>query len=227
MLVPTPLCVRRYFFLLLSLTTSIQVEDTHPGFPLSTVINRQRIHPGIKDLPDHICTDFRNTFIRLVIRDLFNSEQPWANPDLSMLQHTYDSIYSTYPARLRHGDAVCHPVSSTLDQVDSLPHPFYQTFTSLSFVRNRIGVAGVSAVQRHLANVFRQRQLKRLDARAKFVSEKFKSNDDHPFIWNQYVISDIPNHPGTGGYQTVSGRVPSCRPPFTGAWIGLPRRLPV
>ena len=101
--------------------------------------------------------DFRNTFIRLVIRDVFNSEQPWANPDLSMLQHTYDSIYFTYPACLRHGDAVCHPVSSTLDQVDSLPHPLYQTFTSLSFVRNRIGVVGVSAVQRHLTNVFRQK----------------------------------------------------------------------
>lgn len=62
----------------------------------------------------------------------------------------------------------------------------------------------VFSVQRYLANMFRQKRLQTLDARAKFVSEQFKSDDDHPFIWRQYVVGDIPNRPGTGGYQTVS-----------------------
>ena len=79
-----------------------------------------------------------------------------------------------------------------------------QTITSVSVVRNRIGTAAVFAVQRHLSNMFRRKQLQTLDARADFVSQKFKSNDDHPFIWNHYVVGDIPNHPGVGGYQTVS-----------------------
>jgi hypothetical protein len=65
----------------------------------------------------------------------------------------------------------------------------------------------VFAVHRHLANVFRQKRLQTLEARAKFVSSKFKSDDDHPFIWHQYVVGDIPNHPETGGYQTVGFRL--------------------
>lgn len=78
-----------------------------------------------------------------------------------------------------------------------------QTVTSVGVVRNRIGTAAVFAVQRHLANMFRQKRLQTTDARAKFVSEQFKSDDDHPFIWRQYVVGDIENHPEIGGYQTV------------------------
>jgi hypothetical protein len=84
-----------------------------------------------------------------------------------------------------------------------LSNVFDQTVTSLAIVRNRIGTAAVFAVQQHLANVFRQKRLQTLDARAKFVSEQFKSDDDHPFIWRQYVVGDIENHPEIGGYQTV------------------------
>ena len=73
-------------------------------------------------------------------------------------------------------------------------------------VHNRIGTAALYAVQHYLASVFRQKQLKTLDARAKLVSSQFKSEDDHPFIWRQYTVSELPNHPETGGYQTVSTR---------------------
>ena len=109
---PTPSCVRSaiFFFFLPLMTIPTQVEDTCPVYSLPRIVNRQRVYPGIKDLPPHICMNFRNTFIRLIIRDVFDSEQPWVNPDLSMIQLAYDKIYPAYPARLRSNDAIFHPV---------------------------------------------------------------------------------------------------------------------
>ena len=62
----------------------------------------------------------------------------------------------------------------------------------------------MNTVKVYLKAVFKKKQLKSLEARAKFISDQFKSNDDHPIIWHEYRVSDIPNHPETGGYQTVS-----------------------
>lgn len=101
-----------------------------------------------------------------------------------------------------------------------------QTVTSLAVVRNRIGTAAVFAVQHHLANVFRQKRLQTLDTRAKFVSEQFKSDDDHPFIWRQYVVGDIENHPEIGGYQTVCGLF-HCPGYFLTVSVDPPWRFPV
>ena len=92
------------------LTTFIQTEEYCPVYKLPVVVDRQKIYPGIKDLPSHIRVNFRNGFIRHVIRDVFNSEQPWANPDLSALQQAHNCTYSAYPAQLQHNDAICHPV---------------------------------------------------------------------------------------------------------------------
>jgi hypothetical protein len=102
------------FFFFLSLTALIvQVEDRRPVYLLPRLTSkRQKIYPGVKDLPPHIRAGFRNMFIRTIIRDVFNSEQPWINPDLVSLQLAYDGIYPTYPARLRCNDAVFHPVNS-------------------------------------------------------------------------------------------------------------------
>lgn len=177
-------------------------------FSLPRIVGRQKLYPGIKDLPQHIRMDFRNTFIRLVIRGIFNSEEPWVNPELSTLQSMYSSIYPAYPARLQLNDAVFHPVSPKIYNALCKLKISTQTVTSLGVVRNRIGTAALFAVQRHLVNVFRQKRLQTLDARAMLVSQKFRSDDDHPFIWHQYVVGDIPNHPGTGGYQTVSSGEP-------------------
>ena len=58
-------------------------------------------------------------------------------------------------------------------------------------------------VQHYLASTFHQKQLQTLDARVKFVSEQFKSDDDHPFMWREYSVGDITNHLEIGGYQTV------------------------
>ncbi|KAF9791047.1 hypothetical protein BJ322DRAFT_1104702 [Thelephora terrestris] len=166
--------------------TIMAMEDPRPVYLLPRFINRQKTYPGIKDLPSHIRMDFRNRFIRVIIRDIFNSERPWTNPDLETLQRVYDKVYPAYVARLRTNDAVFHP-----------------TITSIGVIRNRIGTAAVFAVQRHLANVFRQKRLQTIVARAKFVADQFKSDDDHPIIWRQYVVGDIANHHEIGGYKTT------------------------
>jgi hypothetical protein len=75
------------------------------------MIKGVRVYPGIKDLPAHIRQNFRNEFIRFVIKQVANSQSPWINPDLRSLQSTYELIYPTFPACLRHSDAVYHPVS--------------------------------------------------------------------------------------------------------------------
>jgi hypothetical protein len=55
-----------------------------------------------------------------------------------------------------------------------------------------------------MTSVFKQKRLKTLEAKADFISQQFaKSDDDHPFIWRQYVVGDIKNHAEIGGYQTV------------------------
>jgi hypothetical protein len=148
---PTPLSVRSTHSLpslwtdLVALT---QIEDTLPVYMLPRFVNRQKVYPGIKDLPTRIHTNFRNTFIRLIIRDVFTSTQPWVNPDLSMLQLAYDKIYPAYPAHLQSNDAVFHPVSHRhrRQHVIQLSDPLNQTVTSIGVVRNRIGTAATFAV---------------------------------------------------------------------------------
>ena len=84
--------------------------DSRAVYPLPKFVKRQKVFPGIKDLPPHIRTDFHNRFIRVVIRDIFNSKQPWSNPDVPTLQRMYDKVFPVYTARLRANDTVCHPV---------------------------------------------------------------------------------------------------------------------
>ena len=187
---------------------SIQMEDTLAVYPLPKIVNQQKVYPGIKDLLSHICTNFRNLIICPVIQDIFNSEQPWVNPDLSALQLTYDNAYPAYPAHLQWGDAVVHPVRSCSHNMIGLSNSHNQTVTSLGVVRNRIRAMAVQAVHQYLTTVFRQKWLKTLSARAKHILEQFKSDDDHPFIWCEYVVGDIANHPETGGYQTVCASLP-------------------
>lgn len=90
------------------------MEDSRTVYLLPRFVKRQKVFPGIKDLPPHIRTDFRNRFIRVVIRDIFNSKQPWTNPDVATLQRVYDQVFPAYTARLRANDAVFHPVGLSL-----------------------------------------------------------------------------------------------------------------
>jgi len=86
-----------------------------PTFTLPRITKGGKVFPGIKDLPMHIRQNFRNEFIRFVIKQVTNSQLPWANPDLDSLQFMYQLIYPTFPARLRHSDTVYHPVSDSFN----------------------------------------------------------------------------------------------------------------
>ena len=72
-----------------------------------------KLYPGIKNLPLHISPNFRNMFIRTVIKHVANSELPWVNPDVVSLQSIYQLVYPMFPARIWHSDAVYHPVSGS------------------------------------------------------------------------------------------------------------------
>jgi hypothetical protein len=97
--------------------TQFKETPSLPTFTLSRMVNGSRVNPGIKDLPAHIRQNFRNEFIRFVIKQVANSKLPWANPDLEALQAMYQVVYPVFPARLRHSDAVYHPVSDSLTAI--------------------------------------------------------------------------------------------------------------
>jgi hypothetical protein len=75
------------------------------------MVNGSRVYPGIKELPPNIRQNFRNDFIRFILKKVANSQSPWVNPDVSSLQEAYDIVFPTFPAQVRHSDAVFHPVS--------------------------------------------------------------------------------------------------------------------
>ena len=83
-------------------------------FTLVRIQKGVRVYPGIKDLPAHIRPNFRNEFIRYAIKQVANSEVPWTNPDVDSIQSMYQIVYPTFPAKIRHSDAVYHPVSNLL-----------------------------------------------------------------------------------------------------------------
>jgi hypothetical protein len=117
----------------------------------------------------------------------------------------FDIVYATtFHRRLRHGDAVCHPVSDSLALVSSKHSQKSKTITTLGVVRNHIAAKAVTAVQRHLSGVFCGVRLQTIEARALHVAKLFKlGDDDHPIIWREYIESDIPDHPEFGGNKTV------------------------
>jgi hypothetical protein len=86
-------------------------ESPIPTFIISRMVKGVRVLPGIKDLPEHIQQNFRNEFIHFVIKQVANSQSPWVNPNVDSLQAMYQVVYPIFPARIRHSNAVYHPVS--------------------------------------------------------------------------------------------------------------------
>lgn len=84
-------------------------------------MNGSRVYRGIKDLPPNIRQNFCNEFIRFILKQVANSKLPWANPDVSSLQEVYDVVFPTFPAHVRHSDAVYHPVSGLVRVYCSQP----------------------------------------------------------------------------------------------------------
>ena len=80
--------------------------------------------------------------------------------------------------------------------------------SALGVLRNHLASAAVTAVQRHLPNVFQKKWLNTLEGRARHVAKLFKSPDDHPIIWREYAEGDMKDHPEIGGYKTVRQSLP-------------------
>jgi len=68
--------------------------------------------PGLKDLPDNIQPNFRNMFIRHIMKLIFSDTLPWNSPSLSVYQHEFNLIYSSLRYRLHGDDAVVIPVTT-------------------------------------------------------------------------------------------------------------------
>ena len=79
-----------------------------------------------------------------------------------------------------------------------------QTVTAVRVMRNRFAATGIKAVQHVLTGIFRQKRLQTLKARAAYISQLFKSEDENPIIWREYIEGDIQNHPEIGGYKTIT-----------------------
>ena len=62
--------------------------------------------PGLKDLPHNIQSNFRNTFIRHIMKLVFSDGLPWSNPNLLVYQHEFDTVYFPLQYSLHGDDAV-------------------------------------------------------------------------------------------------------------------------
>jgi len=66
---------------------------------------------GIQDLPPAIRDDFRNGFIRRIMKLIFSSNTPWVNPSVESLQQEFNAAFPMYHATLHLNDAAAIPVS--------------------------------------------------------------------------------------------------------------------
>ena len=74
----------------------------------------QKQQPGLKDLPPWLRENFRNQYIRRIIKQVCLSEVPWTNPTLASLQREFSHAYPTKRVRLHSDDAAVVPVSLPL-----------------------------------------------------------------------------------------------------------------
>ena len=155
------------------------------------MVKGSKVNPGVKDLPTSIHANFHNIFICHVIRHVTNSEVPWANPDVDVLQSMYNTVYPMSPARLRHNDAVYHPVSNFSSALVVSSDLIQKTTTALGGLRNHIATEAITAVQQYIPALFCKKRLNSIEARGEYIVKLFKSKDDHPIIWREYVEGDI------------------------------------
>jgi hypothetical protein len=62
--------------------------------------------PGLKDLPPNIHPNFRNTFIRHMMKITFSGMLPWSNPTVPVYQQEFNAVYPNLPYHLHGDDAV-------------------------------------------------------------------------------------------------------------------------
>lgn len=145
--------------------------------------------PGLRDLPHGIQSDFRNTFIRHIMKLIFSNTLPWNNPSLSVCQQEFNLVYSTSPRYCLHmDDAVVIPVTiSNINKPDInvLTSPTPQTNCGLGVLRNQIGAEALAAVIDHLPTQYNKRMLDSVSKRAAYVVTLLGSTQ-RPFIWEYF-----------------------------------------
>jgi hypothetical protein len=72
--------------------------------------------PGVNDLPHGIKINFRNTFIRHIMRLVLSGTEPWTNPKLPLYQQEFAAIYPGVPYQIHANDAVRLSVSISSHQ---------------------------------------------------------------------------------------------------------------
>jgi len=147
---------------------------------------------GIRDLPPAIRDDFRNDFIRRIMKLIFSSRTPWINPSIETLQQEFDAAFPTYHATLHHDDAVVVPVILPLHSAQGLGSlNTTQTIRDLGTLRSQIGNEAIKAVTSHLPGQFEKRKFELPHARAAYV-QALISDKQHPFIWEYFRPGNIP-----------------------------------
>lgn len=124
--------------------------------------------PGLKDLPHGIQSNFRNTFIHHIMKLVFSGTSPWSNPSLSVYQHEFGVIYSSFQYRLHGDDAVVLP-----------------TNRDLSVLRSQIGAEALTAVIEYIPGQYTKRMLGSKTERASYITTLLESKQ-RPFIWEYF-----------------------------------------
>ncbi|KAF9783793.1 hypothetical protein BJ322DRAFT_1109639 [Thelephora terrestris] len=121
--------------------------------------------PGQGALPHGIKIEFRNTFIRHIMRLVCSDTTPWTNPLLPFYQQEFAAIYPGLPYQIHANDAV--------------------TNRDLGVLRNHIGAEGFDEVVKSLAVQFSKRTLNSKAAKAAYINTLLNSSQ-RPFIWEYF-----------------------------------------
>ena len=147
---------------------------------------------GIQDLPAAIHDDFRNTFIRRIMKLVFSSDTPWVSPPIETLQQEFNAAFPTHRVRLHLDDAAVVPVSTPYIPLTDVTHTrAMQTLRDLGVLRCHIGNEAIKAVIEYLPSQYNKRILESKSARAAYV-QAIISDNQYPFIWEYFRPGNIP-----------------------------------
>jgi len=146
--------------------------------------------PGLRDLPQSIQSNFRNTFIRHIMKLVFSGVSPWSNPSLSVYQDEFNIVYSPLQYHLHTDDAVVIP-----------------TNRDLGVLRNQIGAEALMAVIEYLPTQYTKRMLGSKSERATYITTLLESKQ-RPFVWEYFRPGTIEIPRGEETYYDEKRRGP-------------------
>ncbi|KAF9787362.1 hypothetical protein BJ322DRAFT_1017299 [Thelephora terrestris] len=189
--------------------------------------------PGLKDLPFDLKLEFRNIFIRHIMKIVFYDKLPWSNPLCPVYQKEFSIIYPDLPFQIHPDDAVVLPVKyPELSSFSIFSHFLTsQTNRELGVLRNQIGSDALAAVIKYLPTQYNKRMLDSKAARGAYVQTLLDSSQK-PFIWEYFRPGTIEIPRGEENYYDEKRRGPFQSPPVLRAFwtyftsAGIHMRLP-